>query len=167
MIDRLPAPLHVAGLRLAHAVRRRWWWLRWRLLGRTVRGCRVLVFDSEERLLLIRHSYGKPHWTLPGGGIGRGEDILAAAAREVHEECACRLNEVMALGEGDDVADGLHQVHLVAGWTCDTAMADGREIVAARFFALTELPEPLSEKLAARLPGYLTRAKAARAVRLG
>ena len=66
-LNHLPAPLHIAGLRLAHALRRRWWRLA-RLLGRApVRGCRVLVLDREERVLLIRHSYGERHWTLPGG----------------------------------------------------------------------------------------------------
>lgn len=163
LIRYLPPRLHVAALRLAHAVRLRWWRLGWRLGRKPVRGCRVLVFDREDRLLLIRHSYGTPHWTLPGGGMARGEDAIVAAMREVHEECACRIADVVALGLAGDVAGGaLHEVHLVAGWTEDAALADGREIVAAGFFAIDGLPAALSPRLAANLPGYLTRAKAAR-----
>ena len=163
-LNHLPAPLHIAGLRLAHALRRRWWRLARRLGRAPVRGCRVLVLDPEERVLLIRHSYGERHWTLPGGGLDRGEDVLEAAAREVREECGCRIAECLLLGQGPGPRDGLHEVWLVAGWSADAAMADGREIAAAGFFALEALPEPLSPRLATNLADYLTRAKAARAL---
>jgi len=162
MLERLPAPVHVAALRLAHALRLRWWWLGRRLGRAPVRGCRVLVFDVHERLLLIRHSYGARHWTLPGGGLAREETALAAARREVREECSCTIAEAVALGLAADAASGVHEVHLIAGWTADAAVADGREIVQARFFAVDALPDGLSEKLARHLPGYLTKAKAAR-----
>jgi len=166
MLHHLPAPLHVAALRLAHAVRRRWWRLSRRLGASPIRGCRVLVLDREERVLLIRHSYGERHWTLPGGGLGRREDVLAAASREVREECACRLADPVLLGlAGEAPRDGLHEVHLVAGWTSDVAVADRREIAAAAFFAADNLPEGVSARLAGRLPDYLTRARAARPAR--
>lgn len=162
LLDHLPAPLHIAGLRLAHALRRRWWRLARRLGRAPVRGCRVLVIDHAERVLLIRHSYGERHWTLPGGGLGRGEDVLEAAAREVREECGCRITQRVVLGRGEGPRDGRHEVWLVAGWSADAAVADGREIAAAGFFALEALPAPLSPRLAASLGDYLTRARAAR-----
>ncbi|MFC3175319.1 NUDIX domain-containing protein [Novosphingobium bradum] len=166
LIRLLPAPVHIAGLRLAHAVRRQWWRLGGRLGRPPVRGCRVLVFDAADRLLLIRHSYGAPHWTLPGGGLGRGEDALAAARREVREETACHMAEAVLLGlagqGAGETLTGRHEVHLVAGWTADAPCADGREIVAAAFFALDALPQPISARLAADLPGHVTTAKAAR-----
>ena len=144
-------------------MRKRWWRLLWAVGRRPVRGCRVLVFDAEERVLLIRHSYGEGGWMLPGGGIGRGEDAVAAGAREVLEETACRLAGVVELGQSADSSMAIrHEVHLVAGWTVDTPRPDGREIVAAAFFAPEALPEDLSPRLAEALAGYLTRAKAAR-----
>ncbi len=44
----------------------------------------VLVRDDERRVLLIRH----PHrgWELPQGHVESGEDLRAAACREVFEE---------------------------------------------------------------------------------
>jgi len=162
LIHRLPAPLHIAGLRLAHALRRRWWRLARRLGRAPVRGCRVLVLDEGDRVLLIRHSYGERHWTLPGGGLGRGEDVLEAAAREVREECGCRVTGSFLLGQGQGPRDGLHEVWLVAGWSTDAAMADGREIAEAGFFALEALPDPLSPRFAGSLADYVTTAKAAR-----
>ena len=133
-----------------------------------MRGCRALVFDPAEHLLLVRHSYGPAEWTLPGGGIARGEDACAAARREVREETGCRLAEACGLGlAADAAAMGLHEVELVAGWTSDPAVPDGREIMAAAFFALDALPAPMAPRLAAALPGYVTRARAARPLASG
>jgi len=153
----LPAPLHVAGLRLAHAVRLRWW----RIAGRAVRGCRVLVLDGEDRVLLIRHSYGSGHWMLPGGGLSASEDPVAGGHRELAEELAIRLTASVLLGRTDDPLS-VHETHLVAGWSDDQPVPDGREIVAAGYFALHELPAPLSDTLAAHLPDWVTAARAAR-----
>ena len=153
----LPPPVHVAALRIAHAVRLRWW----RLAGQAVRGCRVLVLDHEERVLLIRHSYGSGHWMLPGGGLSRGEDPVAGASRELAEEVAMTLSRAVLLGRTDDLLS-VHETHLVAGWSADLPVPDGREILAAGFFAATDLPQPVPDALARRLPDWITAAKVAR-----
>ncbi len=53
-------------------------------LNRTSRVYVVLI--HEGRILLVRNWLSKGNWRLPGGGIGKNEDIKAAAAREIHEE---------------------------------------------------------------------------------
>lgn len=53
------------------------------------RAVRVLLLDEDDRLLLfcaVPRETGHAFWFPPGGGIEAGEDVLAAAAREVHEE---------------------------------------------------------------------------------
>lgn len=46
---------------------------------------RVLLLDEDDRLLLFR-SARRAWWQPPGGAIEDGEDVRAAAAREIAEE---------------------------------------------------------------------------------
>ncbi len=155
----LPARAHIAGLRVAHAVRVRWW----RDSRCTVRGCRVLVLDPAGRVLLIRHSYGTGDWMLPGGGLGRSEDPVRGGCREVQEETGCRLDHAVSLGRTDDPLSA-SESYLIAGWTADEPRADGRELTAARFFPVDGLPARLAGRLASALPEMV---KAASSARLG
>ncbi len=156
MLHLIPAPLHRAGLRLAHALRKRWW----RLAKVTLRGVRVLAFDADGRVLLIRHSYGSGSWMLPGGGIGRGEPPLAAAGRELREETGLALLQPRCLAQIDEPLYGTtNQVYLVSGTAQGTLRCDGREVIEAEFFAIDALPAGLSPALAARLDSWLALAR--------
>ena len=44
----------------------------------------ALVCGGE--ILLVKHTYGPARWELPGGGVRRGEEPLAALHRELGEE---------------------------------------------------------------------------------
>jgi 8-oxo-dGTP diphosphatase len=44
------------------------------------------IFDAEGRILLVRHTYGRLNWELPGGGSDPGEAPGETATREVREE---------------------------------------------------------------------------------
>src|SRR3954447_22342272 len=46
---------------------------------------------EDGRVLLVRYAppAGAAHWTLPGGGVGHGEDPFHAVIREVAEETGC------------------------------------------------------------------------------
>ena len=52
---------------------------------------RVVLFDRQGRLFMMRASdpadpYKPAWWEIPGGGVDRGEDMAAAARRELYEE---------------------------------------------------------------------------------
>ena len=48
-------------------------------------GVRAACFDEKGRIFLVRHTY-LPGWYLPGGGVERGETLLAALHKEIREE---------------------------------------------------------------------------------
>jgi len=52
-------------------------------------GVGVLVFNNENKILLVRRGKEPSQglWTLPGGLVELGEELKAAAKREVLEEC--------------------------------------------------------------------------------
>jgi ADP-ribose pyrophosphatase len=52
-------------------------------------GVGVLVFDKRDRLLMIQRGNAPSQglWALPGGLVEIGEEMKAAARREVREEC--------------------------------------------------------------------------------
>lgn len=159
MLHLIPRPLHIAALRLAHAVRMQWWKVR----GGVVIGCRVLVLDEADRVLLIRHSYGSQRWMLPGGGLKRGEDVALAAQREVREEVGVTLAPIFEVDFCDEPLGGArNHIHVLAGWTSQPPVPDLREIAEARFFAVDDLPEATAMQIAAGLPRWVTAAKAAR-----
>jgi 8-oxo-dGTP pyrophosphatase MutT (NUDIX family) len=81
------------GFRVAHRLLRIWWFLR----RPQMRGVKCVLTDGEN-VLLVRHTYGKPEWDLPGGGIKRDERPLEAARREVEEELGLSLDGWRALG---------------------------------------------------------------------
>lgn len=139
MLSRLPPPLHRALLRIAHPIRLKLWGL----TRREVRGCNVLAFDQQGRLLLVRHSYHESkQWLLPGGGLARGEEPAATGAREVAEEAGCKLEDGLWIGTDLRMRQGgwRNRVEIVTGMVRDEPHADGREIAEARFFPLDALP---------------------------
>lgn len=144
MLHLIPPRAHRSALRLVHAARKRWWKLR----RPDLTGCRVLALDPDGRILLVRHSYGTGRWMLPGGGIKRGEDVLAAGLRELREETACEIAEAWLLESLSENLEGArHTVHIVAGRSSSVPRPDGREIVSAAFFAADDLPVPLARHL--------------------
>jgi ADP-ribose pyrophosphatase YjhB (NUDIX family) len=154
MIELVPAWMHRVALRWAYRLRRGWW----RLARPEIRGCRVLAVDEAGRVLLVRHSYGAPHWFLPAGGMRRGEDPVVAALRELGEETGlalveARLVEVVA----EPLAGARNLVHVVVGRADGRLRIDGREVVEARFYEMEELPEPLATALPEGLPRWLAR----------
>ena len=53
---------------------------------------RVMVVLNGTELLMVKNWMGSQQWTLPGGGVKRGEAPDAAAVRELNEETGLVLN---------------------------------------------------------------------------
>ncbi len=144
----LPASLHRALLPYAHVLRKRW--RKWR--ATPFSGVSAVVTNRAGDVLLVRHSYGTPDWSLPGGGLGQGEDPEAGLHREIGEELALALDRVRLVHSVDEVLyNSPHTGHLFAA-TCDAQpVPDGREVIEARFFAADALPPDLCRTAASRI----------------
>ena len=53
---------------------------------------RVIVMLNDREILMVKNWLGSQKWTLPGGGMKRGESPEAAAARELLEETGLTVN---------------------------------------------------------------------------
>lgn len=152
MLNWLPAPLHRTLYRAAHWARVRVW----RLWKPATSGVRVLALDPQGRVLLIRHSYGSRKWMPPGGGMGRGEDPLIAAGRELLEETGLALRDAhLAENENESIHGAPHRVNIAIGHVEGEPRPDGREIVEAAFFPLDALPGFMPPGLADRIRATL------------
>jgi 8-oxo-dGTP pyrophosphatase MutT (NUDIX family) len=54
-------------------------------------GAAAAIFDEHGRVLLVKHSYRRMNWELPGGAVEAREGVVDAAVREVHEETGLRV----------------------------------------------------------------------------
>jgi len=148
----LPKPVERVALKVAYRLRKHW-----RQIARPqLHAITVIIRDPAGRVLFIRHSYGPANWTLPSGGIARKEAPEDAARREMHEELGVSLGEMTAVDTFEETVSGAPQTaHVFTAAIEDEPQPDGREVIAAQFFALDQLPDPLSVLTRRRLDAYL------------
>lgn len=128
---------HRLALRIGNWMRRRWWETGFA----RPHVCRVLAVDQYNQVLMVRHSYGAPKWSLPGGGLGRCEVAVDAAIRELSEETGCGLSQARLLAcFNERVRRTTVTVSLVGGRLEGCPCADGREILETALYALDALP---------------------------
>ena len=127
-------------------------------------GVRVLVRMAGDRVLLVRHSY-VPGWYLPGGGVGGGETLRAAAERELLEETGYRPAappRLFGVYLNAAVSRRDHVALFVAEAEAPTVpRRPGGEIAAVADFALDDLPEETTVATRRRIAEVVAGAPAA------
>ncbi|AMP89745.1 NUDIX domain-containing protein [Legionella pneumophila] len=128
-------------------------------LGLSTLGARAIVINTEEQVLLVKHTY-QPHWYLPGGGVKKGESPKAAVIRELQEEVG------IITAEQDVILFGIYHhkylgvndypvIYIVKKYTSHVAYS--REIEQMKWFRLDTLPEMVSQGTKRRLVEYINK----------
>jgi 8-oxo-dGTP diphosphatase len=142
LFAQLPVGVRRRLYRLAYAVLSVYWFL----TRPSTHGVKCVLTDGE-RVLLVRHTYGRPEWELPGGAIKSGEAPRDAARREMHEELGVAIDGWASLGEVAGRAqhrrDTLHCFHAELDNPAFTL--DLGELYTAHWFPRSSLPEDLGQ----------------------
>ena len=132
-------------------------WAHKRLPTKRLAAC-VLLFDDEDRLLVVETTYRK-EWLLPGGVVERDESPWDGARREVKEEIGIDLDQLQFVAmdwrsSDDEYDDSLHFVFDGGILSTDqraAIRADGIEIKCHRFAARDEAEDLLDPHLWRRI----------------
>ncbi|WP_054958513.1 NUDIX hydrolase [Paenibacillus dakarensis] len=109
-------------------------------------GAASIIFDSEERILLVKHSYGRNNWDLPGGKAELNESAEETAAREALEEIGVQITvgEISGIYY-DPIYDMHHFVFLARIEQGLIPTPSSPEILECGFFSIHDLPKPMSD----------------------
>lgn len=138
---RLPVQARRTAIRCAYLALRVYWFI----LRPQMSGVKCVITHGDE-VLLVRHTYGKRAWDLPGGTVRRREVPLDTARREMREEIGRQITDWDALGEMY-VATNHHRdnLHLFHGRLDDRRLElDLSELAEAHWFPRDELPADAS-----------------------
>jgi len=110
-------------------------------------GAAAVILNDAGDVLLVKHTYGRLNWELPGGHAEAHESIITTALREVQEETGLRVHALHTTGTYYDPEGDMH--HFV--FLCqplDPAMLlrpSPDEISTCAFWPITALPRPISD----------------------
>jgi 8-oxo-dGTP diphosphatase len=117
--------------------------------GDTATGAACAIFDGEGRVLLVRHTYGRLNWELPGGGSESGEAPEETASRELVEETGLHADIERLTGvyfeAGDDLEAMLHFVFRCRWHGGLDPTPSSPEIGDVEWWNLDDLPTPISD----------------------
>jgi ADP-ribose pyrophosphatase YjhB (NUDIX family) len=130
------------------------------------RRVRTVVVNNRGEILLVRSWFGHQRWSLPGGGLKRGEPPQSAAIRETLEETGVALDQQRCkfLGEfanGDSNAPFIVEcfVATVDAQPAHIAARHRLEMLDVAWFPLDQLPALRSSTVDRALELYLVTSK--------
>lgn len=116
-------------------------------------GVRAACFDDAGRIFLVRHTY-VPGWYMPGGGVERGETVLAALAKELREEgnlVATSEPELFQVYQNRNASRRDHVVFYRLSVEQTAPRPPDREVAESGFFSLEALPDGVTAATLRRL----------------
>jgi 8-oxo-dGTP pyrophosphatase MutT (NUDIX family) len=129
-----------------------------RILGsqKDIAGVRVILVRNG-RVVLVRHWFSPGIWTLPGGGIKKGETPREAGVREIWEEIGYKIKSFGGqvgiyrgrMGRKDSVI-----VLYTEDFDGSMKFRPNLEVIERSLFELEHLPELLSPANRRRIEAY-------------
>ncbi|MFX3636934.1 MAG: NUDIX hydrolase [Candidatus Pristimantibacillus sp.] len=115
-------------------------------------GAAAIILDSEGKILLVKHNYGKYNWELPGGLSEKNESAEDTAKREVFEETGLEVTVGRLTGI---YYEPKHDMHHFA-FRCylndiQQPQPDSKEVTECKYFSIDNLPRPISDFTAKRI----------------
>jgi 8-oxo-dGTP pyrophosphatase MutT (NUDIX family) len=116
--------------------------------GKRWLGANAAIFDDQGQVLLVKHTYGRKNWELPGGVAEFNESIIETALREAREETGLQVVAKHTTGiYYEPELDLLIFVFLCYSQdgTFDHLRPDNNEISECAFWSPDALPRPISD----------------------
>jgi ADP-ribose pyrophosphatase YjhB (NUDIX family) len=117
------------------------WYLLWIINSKFMIGVSGVILDEQGRILLLRHRFWMHDvWGLPGGYVIKRERLEDALSREVREETGylIQTTSLIRIVSGYRLRlEASYRGKIIGG----VEQLDKREIIAAHFFNIDELPE--------------------------
>jgi len=109
-------------------------------------GAAAVIID-DGRVLLVKHTYGRLNWELPGGVAEANESAEETAVREVREETGLRVRVERFAGVYYERAADMHHFVFVCRRLdgSQAAQPDRVEISACGYWPPDDLPRPISD----------------------
>ena len=115
-------------------------------LARKKLGAAAVILNEAGHVLLVRHTYGRLNWELPGGYAEAAESVIGTAVREVREETDLSVRALHTTGTYYDPEHDMHHfVFLCEAADGEVPRPDSTEVSACAFWAAGALPRPISD----------------------
>ncbi|HEV2124035.1 MAG TPA: NUDIX hydrolase [Chloroflexota bacterium] len=111
-------------------------------------GAAAVILDERGYVLLVKHSYGKLNWELPGGLAEANESLVDTAVREVREETGLRVRVEWLTGfYYEPTNHDIHQFVFLCTKEDPAALPrpDKSEITECAYCSPDDLPRPISD----------------------
>ena len=132
-------------------------------------GIATLVLKDNKVLLGKRHTNpekassllrGEGTWTMPGGKLDFGQDLVRAAKREALEETGIKIKNLKIISLSNDIVEDVH--FLTVGFLCtdfegEPKVMEPEEITEWQWFPIDKLPYPIFFPSAKILKNYLAK----------
>jgi 8-oxo-dGTP diphosphatase len=124
--------------------------------GRRV-GAAAVILDGRGYVLLVRHTYGRLNWEIPGGASEPGESVIETALREVREETGLTVEAERLTGVYHDPEyDAHHFVFACRSVAGGEPVPSSKEISACAYWPPDDPPRPISDFTLVRIRDALS-----------